>query len=401
MRQRLQGCVLFLAGTTGCSDFVGADSVTSSGGAMSEASAGTGDVEASGSTSSTPGTTSAATAATASSDSSDSVADDTTASTTVSDIGTITTTSADPSSSGDPPPACDNETLDPGETDVDCGGPCQRCGIGKDCSGGTDCDTAFCTVDLTCGLQEPVVWLDARDESTLFADAACTTSPPTDGQQVYCWSNKGSAAGRFVDDNSQPNYRPNDDGLEFGDDLLVSEAAIFTGDLDDVTVFVVQEEVSSRDSFDFNLNHPSQMPMSRYSTHIPWGSSRRVVFDIGGIGSERISTMPDVIDEGETHLFAFVNSAEENARMIRIDGSERASGNGNRSSAASVISIGSGAYILVHEFRVYTPSPSEADREVIEGQLACTWGLRDELPAGHPFHADDGEDQTGCPPPLD
>lgn len=390
MHQRLVGCVLFVLGAAGCTDFVGSNSDSTS----------TGTVESTGST----GTSETNTPTSAGSETSTAGPTTTTSGTTTVDSTTGSTgteTSGDTSSTGEPPPSCDNGIRDEDETDIDCGGPCEGCDFGQGCAGGTDCDTGFCAVDFTCGLQPPVVWLDASDPSTLFSDDACVESPPTDGQQVYCWRNKGSHGGQFVDQGAQPHYLEADVGLEFGDDLLFSDDEVFGGELDDVTVFVVQREISSRNSFDFNLNHPAETNSARYSTHIPWGSSRRVVFDIGGTNTERIRTPAGVIEVGETHLFAFVNSAEESARMIRIDGTEHASGDGNLSATASTVSIGSGAHIMVHEFRVYSPSPSPTHRTLIEGQLACSWGMRDQLPAEHPFHADDGGDPSGCPPALE
>ncbi len=55
-------------------------------------------------------------------------------------------------------PACMNGKKDPGETDVDCGGPCAKCGLGLACVGGGDCASGSCigkicacTADAQCG----------------------------------------------------------------------------------------------------------------------------------------------------------------------------------------------------------------------------------------------------------
>lgn len=40
---------------------------------------------------------------------------------------------------------CTNGALDPGETDIDCGGTCPRCAPGKACSTRADCASALCT----------------------------------------------------------------------------------------------------------------------------------------------------------------------------------------------------------------------------------------------------------------
>lgn len=44
-------------------------------------------------------------------------------------------------------PACSNGALDPGETDVDCGGSdCAPCANGDGCTSGSDCQSGFCEV---------------------------------------------------------------------------------------------------------------------------------------------------------------------------------------------------------------------------------------------------------------
>lgn len=43
------------------------------------------------------------------------------------------------------PTTCSNGTLDPGETDLDCGGPCKPCEPGQRCGVDTDCATHTCT----------------------------------------------------------------------------------------------------------------------------------------------------------------------------------------------------------------------------------------------------------------
>lgn len=42
------------------------------------------------------------------------------------------------------PPLCENGVKDPDETDIDCGGSCPRCTLGKSCINDSDCITDFC-----------------------------------------------------------------------------------------------------------------------------------------------------------------------------------------------------------------------------------------------------------------
>lgn len=395
--------------TTGCTNFVGADTDGTA------AESGTSGAVAEGSTGDDPvatATTNVATTASLSTSSSTSTTNASDVTTTSSSTGSQAETTDASTTTGDSDPttsdstgtvaSCENEAQDGDETDVDCGGStCSACELGADCQVGTDCNTGFCPPSSMCSLQTPVVWLDALDADTLYNEVSCSDSPPTPGQQVYCWQNKGSHGGFFVDGGSQPIYREPLDGVEFDNQSMLSDDAVFGDDLDDVTVFLVQQEVTSRNSFDFNLNHPSDGG-SRYSAHVPWGmSDRRVIFDIGGSGGgARISTALDVVAVDETHVFTFVNSMDDDERLIHIDGAEEAAAAGFRSADAGVVSIGNGNHAVVHEFRVYSPSPSAVQRQLIEGQLACRWDLRDELPATHPFYDVDGASETDCPPAL-
>lgn len=406
MRWGAIGVSLGLLGLAGCSSFVGVEEESSSGADATGTSAAdpsggpTGTNDPSAATSGSPATGNPTSGDPTSGD--PTTGNPTEDPTDDTDPSETDTTDDDSTSTGPPPPSCDNGVQDDDETDVDCGGPCDRCDFGDGCGSGSDCTTGFCGLDSTCNNQPPVIWLDALDAGTMYSDDSCDTAPPTPGQQVYCWQNKGSADGMFVGEGGQPLYRESLDGLEFDNDPMVSENDIFGGDLGDVTVFIVQQELASRNSYDFNLNHP-QTNGQRYSTHIPWGNSNRhIVWDIGGTGANaRVETEEDVIAVDELHQFAFVNSAEEDTRAIRIDGEEAAASMGSRNETAGVVSVGRNARSIVHEFRVYVPSPSAQHREVIEGQLACKWGLRDLLPEEHPFHSADPKDPAGCPAELE
>ncbi|MBI4450494.1 hypothetical protein HY642_00840 [Candidatus Woesearchaeota archaeon] len=48
------------------------------------------------------------------------------------------------------PDTCLNGAQDSGETDVDCGGPCQKCTFGKHCGTGGDCSSGLCDANNKC-----------------------------------------------------------------------------------------------------------------------------------------------------------------------------------------------------------------------------------------------------------
>lgn len=51
------------------------------------------------------------------------------------------------------PGECNNGQADGAETDVDCGGVCQPCVQGRQCSVQEDCDTGFCVDGICCGVR--------------------------------------------------------------------------------------------------------------------------------------------------------------------------------------------------------------------------------------------------------
>src|SRR5450432_1147240 len=46
------------------------------------------------------------------------------------------------------PGHCDNQTLDPGETDADCGAECAPCGPSRACAVNADCLLGFCSMGV-------------------------------------------------------------------------------------------------------------------------------------------------------------------------------------------------------------------------------------------------------------
>ncbi len=57
------------------------------------------------------------------------------------------------------PLTCTNGVIDPGETDLDCGGPCAPCEPGKKCVSSSDCVTEVCTMNLCELASGPPSWV--------------------------------------------------------------------------------------------------------------------------------------------------------------------------------------------------------------------------------------------------
>jgi hypothetical protein len=89
---------------------------------------------------------------------------------------------------------CANGVRDGNETDVDCGGRCGECDVGKSCRGNGDCQTGVC-FESACSLATaPPFWLTIPPQSGTFskrAFAAAATLP--DGRLLF--------AGGYTDNN--------------------------------------------------------------------------------------------------------------------------------------------------------------------------------------------------------
>jgi|GEM_PF-6549919 len=65
------------------------------------------------------------------------------------DVTPVSTLVCDPAVGSPEPSTCSNGALDPGETDVDCGGPqCSGCADGDTCVQGSDCSSSVCISNL-------------------------------------------------------------------------------------------------------------------------------------------------------------------------------------------------------------------------------------------------------------
>jgi hypothetical protein len=77
-------------------------------------------------------------------------------------------------------PPCANKVLDPGETGIDCGGPCDRCAEGITCEESTDCaEPLHCKPDLKVCTSEPI---GDEDHDGITDDADKCLNTPADEQ---------------------------------------------------------------------------------------------------------------------------------------------------------------------------------------------------------------------------
>ena len=127
---------------------------------------------------------------------------------TSSSGGDVMTSTAAESGSDGGPGDCADGSKNQGESDVDCGGPCEACPEGQACSGDADCATqacaagtcvvATCREDADCPAPDAPCSRSACDPATL----ACAVVPADDGEPCddgsLCSVTSACAAGACV-----------------------------------------------------------------------------------------------------------------------------------------------------------------------------------------------------------
>ncbi|MEM6290346.1 MAG: hypothetical protein AAGA54_03745 [Myxococcota bacterium] len=290
------------------------------------------------------------------------------------------------------PDACRNGSLDPGEVDTDCGGPCPACAAGAQCFAPADCTSGSC-LDGACGAETLVIWLDATP-ANLYADPLCTTPiDPVADDSVACWANLGAAGDAVTKVPATWNDDADTVGVDVAAATFVIDSPFADGVLGEVFIAYVSTEVNRGNAWDFNLNHPD-MGGNRYSAHLPWSSG--ILFFDPSIGA-RIESVPNVSEVGDVHMFTMTNSISQAVRELRLDGAVVASAAMGFSAPTSDFGLGQAGDKRVHEMRVYDPAPPLEVRQLIEGELACKWAVRDQLPEDHPYYNPNGGTTLGCP----
>ncbi len=120
------------------------------------------------------------------------------------------------------PDACDNGELDPGETDIDCGGTCSNlCGDGQSCEGDDDCESNACSDEGEC--VSPSCNNDAQDGDETDVDCGGSCEDGC-GEGQGCESDDDCASANCLTDGTcgpATGEGTCDDGIQDGDETDV------------------------------------------------------------------------------------------------------------------------------------------------------------------------------------
>jgi hypothetical protein len=116
----------------------------------------------------------------------------------------VMTTTEEPGTT-EPPPSCDDDAQNQGESDVDCGGPCDGCPDGKMCAGAADCASQACTdgvcVAASCLVDDECAELDGPCTRGVCDPQSftCASAPANEGEpcddELLCTTASACAAG--------------------------------------------------------------------------------------------------------------------------------------------------------------------------------------------------------------
>jgi flagellar basal body-associated protein FliL len=78
--------------------------------------------------------------------------------------------------------SCNNGILDSGESDVDCGGPCQPCAAGYSCTQDSDCQSNFCDPTTKLCVNQDTCTNNIKDQDESDVDCGINCPPCQDGK---------------------------------------------------------------------------------------------------------------------------------------------------------------------------------------------------------------------------
>ena len=236
-------------------------------------------------------------------------------------------------------------------------------------------DSSLATANLA-DVGNLILWLDAADSSTLFADTSLTVSATS---SVAGWKDKSGNANHATQSNAtyQPTYnaagmsgRP---GIDFSTDRLSIPSVDMLGK---TLVAVVQPDASQTQQILSSSSTNVQLRLSssnqlQYASSAPRYNNGTASSET--IANDQISVVSFVLD---SQLKFSVNGSLENSGVSQNSSgsttyNQLASNNGHENFNGKM-----GEFIILN-------SISSSDREKVEGYLAHKWGLKDSLPSNH------------------
>lgn len=230
------------------------------------------------------------------------------------------------------------------------------------------------------------VWYDSADSSTLRQESTCTTQITGNGDAIGCWQDKSGFGNDLIQSDAVKQPIFDDDGFNSLPTVHFNgETSVATGDGFNLTtpisaaidIFVVE----SGHGYLFSSANHRIIPLFDNNNQMFWTPQPNVY----GLNAPWRSLTSEQL------AYYSVNSAGN--YIVATDGVNRATGIGTavsgiydrlglRWDGATSVTTWEG---YMSEIVVFNSVLSNADRQLVEGYLACKWNFQFALNAGHPY----------------
>ncbi len=233
-----------------------------------------------------------------------------------------------------------------------------------------------------------VAWYDAGDKSSLFRNSGCTLPVEFDGDDVACIKDKSGSGNDMVQSSAAnvPVYNLSNTSVNFdgSNDYLdaVSETNIPLGFSARSTFMSASADSFDNPGFNYVFSY-GDSSVSEGSQHFGFDDTDCQYNNIYSSGGSCVSTATQ---------FIFSSYYDGTNAALYLDGSLVDSNTPSWNTVSNLVRLGNQNRAVseywdgdISEVILYDADLSTADREKVEGYLACKWGTQASLPGGHPY----------------
>jgi hypothetical protein len=218
------------------------------------------------------------------------------------------------------------------------------------------------------------LWLDG-------ADPAGTGQPPTNGSTVSTWADK-SGNGRNATGGVSPTYNTSQRAIVFNGSSWLSTS--YSSVPANETAFIVYQTTSTAIANNCFMIGPTNIG-GRLILSVNENDGFGLSFKIGSYGVANGSR----IVQNQNQMYLGTTTVASTTSFVYLNGTQGPSStltySGTGTTQIGTAVSGSAIYIgFIYEIVIYNITLTTSQRQQVESYLAQKWGLRQQLPQGHP-----------------
>jgi hypothetical protein len=227
------------------------------------------------------------------------------------------------------------------------------------------------------------VWLDSSDTSTLFQQSDGTQPITANGQTVRLWKDKTTNNNNFSNSQGTASYSSGF-GVVFSSANSILRSSNSINLLNSTTVFVVSKLMTGALDFNMLIAFPD-IQSNDYSIRF-----------INGVLRGTPASSGNANDFGNNNYYVngiynpnLGSSVYTNYTIIDAKNSSGNTGPTNISLSSDLAPGGISRHYqgYIQEVLIYNTTPTNTERQQIEGYLAWKWNLQTSLPSDHPYYS--------------